>query len=252
MSTTSLEGKTALITGAASGIGKATAHKLDSLGATLILCDINEQSLQELQSALSHRPRNNAKHIFQVCDVASSTDCTRLTQIVRSSLEHLNFLFNCAGINPTTIAITDTTEEYFSQLVDVNLRGTFNMCRACVPLMRRGSVMVNVSSVCGLKGVAGHSVYCATKFAVIGLTKALAVELGPQGIRVNAVAPGHTDTPTMVGNVAGGDANERIVKEIPLGRLGQPREVAEVVAFLFSEGAAYMSGSVVEVTGGVS
>ncbi|OJJ94977.1 hypothetical protein ASPACDRAFT_127874 [Aspergillus aculeatus ATCC 16872] len=125
------------------------------------------------------------------------------------------------------------------------------MCRACVPLMQEGSVMVNVSSVCGLKGYPGYSVYCATKFGIIGFTKALAAELGPKGIRVNAVAPGHTDTPTMVGNVAGGDANARIVKEVPLGRLGEPREVADVVAFLFSEGASYMSGSVVEITGGV-
>ncbi|PYH77612.1 3-oxoacyl-reductase [Aspergillus uvarum CBS 121591] len=245
-----LEGKTALITGAASGIGKATAYKLDSLGATLILSDISEDALQQLQSELSSSPRASS-HIYRPCDVSISTDCTRLTQAVKSSFEHLDFLFNCAGINPTNIPILETTEDYFTKLVDVNLRGTFNMCRACVPLMQKGSVMVNVSSVCGLKGYSGYSVYCATKFGIIGFTKALAAELGPQGIRVNAVAPGHTDTPTMVGNVAGGDANARIVKEVPLGRLGEPREVADVVAFLFSEGASYMSGSVVEITGGV-
>ncbi|RAL07152.1 SDR family NAD(P)-dependent oxidoreductase [Aspergillus homomorphus CBS 101889] len=246
-----LEGKTALITGAGSGIGKATAHKLHSLGATLILSDVNADALKQLQSELSSSPQG-PDHVYRQCDVSLSTDCTRLTQTVKSSFERLNFLFNCAGINPTDIPILDTTEKYFTKLIDVNLRGTFNMSRACIPLMDEGSVMVNVSSVCGLKGFAGHSVYCATKFGIIGFTKALAAELGPKGIRVNAVAPGYTDTPTMVGNVAGGDANQRLTESVPLGRLGEPREVADVVAFLFSEGASCMSGSVIEIHGGMN
>lgn len=117
-------------------------------------------------------------------------------------------------------------------------------------MMPRGSAIVNVSSICGLKGFAGYSVYCATKFGVIGLTKALAAELGPQGIRVNAVAPGPVDTPTNDAVVTGAEAVERARERVALGRMGEAEEVADVVVFLLGEGSRFMNGAVVEVTGG--
>lgn len=110
---------------------------------------------------------------------------------------------------------------------------------------------MNVSSICGLRGVAQQSVYCATKFGVIGLTKSLALELGPRGVRVNAVAPGYIDTPTNAGNVEGGEAVERMRLGNALERVGTPEEVADVVVFLMGGGAGYMNGSVVEVDGGL-
>ncbi|PLB52449.1 NAD(P)-binding protein [Aspergillus steynii IBT 23096] len=238
--------KLVVITGAASGIGKATALKLHALGANLIPCDINETSLTELQATLDPTRR----HVYFAIDISSSTACTTVSDFITSNALKLDFLFNCAGINPTVIPITDTTDDYFSKLIDVNLRGTFNMTRACAPLMPAGSAIVNVSSICGLKGFAGYSVYCATKFGIIGLTKALAAEFGPKGIRVNAVAPGPIDTPTNDANVSGADAVKRAGEKVALGRMGEASEIADVVVFLFSEGSSYMNGAVVEVTGG--
>ncbi|KAI9367398.1 3-oxoacyl-reductase [Aspergillus egyptiacus] len=244
--TQSFQDKTVLITGAGSGIGKATAQKLSSLGATLVLCDVNNDFLQQVKNDLESG-LSQSKHIYKQCDVASPADCESVVKCIPNG--KLDFLFNCAGINPTDIPITETTDAYFTRLIDVNIRGTFNMSRACVPLLSRHSSIVNVASSCGIRGYSGYTVYCATKHAIVGFTKALALELGPQGTRVNAVAPGPIDTPTMAGNVAGGDANEKLKDGLALGRLGDASEVADVVAFLFSPQSSFVTGSVVEVTG---
>ncbi|CAI7629588.1 hypothetical protein PCG10_008433 [Penicillium crustosum] len=249
----SFDGKVALITGAGSGIGKATSFKLNALGASLILCDLNKESLNNLKTELE-ATRADVVHVYIPLNVASSTECALAINSIpsRTGTNRLDYLFNCAGINPTDIPMTNTTDEYFNHLVDVNLRGTFNMCRVCVPLLEEGSVIVNVSSMCGLKGYPGYSVYCATKFAIVGFTKALALELGPKGIRVNAVAPGPIDTPTMVGNTSGKEEdNERLKGGVALGRLGDASEVADVVVFLFSPHSTFMTGSIVDVTGGL-
>ncbi|RDW86412.1 SDR family NAD(P)-dependent oxidoreductase [Aspergillus mulundensis] len=250
----SFEGKKVLITGAGSGIGRATAKTLDGLGATLILCDISTDFLEQVKTDLEESGSSQPKHVYQKCDVSSPADCEAVVKSIPTSTgaePKLDCLFNCAGINPTNIPITETTDSYFTRLMEVNVRGTFNMSRACVPLLSGQSSIVNVASNCGLRGYSGYTVYCATKHAIVGFTKALALELGPRGIRVNAVAPGYTDTPTMAGNVEGGDANQRLISGLALGRLGQPSEVADVVAFLFSPQSSYMTGSVVEVTGGL-
>ena len=188
------------------------------------------------------------KHTYGKLDVSSSTDCTNL---ISKQINSLDYLFNCAGINPTTTPITDTTDEYFTKLIDTNLRGTFNTTRACIPHMHPGSAIVNVSSICGLQGYTGYSVYCATKFGIIGFTKSLAAELGPKGIRVNAVAPGPTDTPTFAENVEGDERKEKDVGGIALGRLGRAEEVADVIVFLFGEGSSFVNGGVCEVHGGI-
>ncbi|KAI0167963.1 short-chain dehydrogenase/reductase-like protein SDR [Pestalotiopsis sp. NC0098] len=238
-------GKTVLITGAASGIGRATAIKLAAEGASLMLCDINEGALVQVTSQL---PTEKAEYFR--CNVGASAECEAAVKSAVSKFGGLDFVFNCAGINPTALPITETTDEYFDKLVNTNLRGPYNITRAAVPHLKSGAAIVNVSSMAGIRATNGFSIYCATKFGVIGFTKAMALELGPKGIRVNAVAPGPIDTPTMAGNVAGGDANERLVADIALGRLGQPEEVADAVIFLFSEESRFMNGSVVEVSGG--
>ncbi|OQD93450.1 hypothetical protein PENSOL_c032G02176 [Penicillium solitum] len=247
------DGKVALITGAGSGIGKATSFKLNALGAALILCDLNMESLKNLKTELE-ATRADVVHVYIPLNVACSTQCASIIDSIpsRTGMNRLDYLFNCAGINPTDILMTNTTDEYFNHLVDVNLRGTFNMCRVCVPLLAEGSVIVNVSSMCGLSGFPGYSVYCATKFAIVGFTKALALELGSKGIRVNAVAPGPIDTPTMVGNASGKEEdNQRLKGGLALGRLGKASEVADVVVFLFSPSSTFMTGSIVDVTGGL-
>ncbi|KAI1854538.1 hypothetical protein JX266_000656 [Neoarthrinium moseri] len=244
--TAKFEGKVVLITGAASGIGRATAIKLAEQGASLSLCDINEDALSQVVKELP----TAKKHMYLKCDVGVGARCEAAVQHTLASLGKIDFVFNCAGVNPTALEITETTDEYFDKLVNTNLRGPYNITRAVVPHLKEGGAIVNVSSTAGLRATKGFSIYCATKFGIIGFTKAMALELGPKGIRVNAVAPGPIDTPTMAGNVAGGNANDELIASIALGRLGQPDDVADVVVFLFSEESKFMNGSIVEVHGG--
>ncbi|KAI0481116.1 3-oxoacyl-reductase [Xylariaceae sp. FL0804] len=239
------DGKVAFITGAASGIGRATSLRLASMGARLAVTDVNTDGLKQLVAELA-----DAQHLFYALDVSSSKQCEKVVQAALSRLSKIDFVFNCAGINPTALAITDTDDAYFDKLVNTNLRGPYNVTRACVPHLQAGAAIVNVASTAGLRATNGFSIYCATKHGVIGFTKAMALELGPRGIRVNCVAPGPIDTPTMAGNVAGGNANERLVQGIALGRLGQPEEVAQVVTSVFE--SSFMNGSVVEVHGGMA
>lgn len=172
-------------------------------------------------------------------------------------------------MNPTSYALTATTDEYWDRLVDVNLKGTYLVTRAAIPFLTAAaaaaaapettagsgttttSSIVNVSSICGVRPVAGQAIYCATKYGVIGFSKSVALELGPQGVRVNVVAPGYIDTPTNAGVVKGAEYVRRMEEGNSLGRMGTAGEVADVVAFLMGEGARYVNGSVVEVDGGL-
>ncbi|KAF2715068.1 NAD(P)-binding protein [Pleomassaria siparia CBS 279.74] len=238
--------KVALITGAGSGIGRATAIKLSSLGASLALCDINYDNLEQTAKACSSTPR----HLEDV-DVSSVQEVNKFVDATISKFGALHFVFNCAGVNPTSIALEDTPDEYWDKLVNVNLKGVFYVTRACIPHMKSGAAFVNVSSISGIRGSAQQAVYCTTKFGLIGFSKCMALELGPRGIRTNVVAPGYINTPTNAGIVKGGDAIERMRKGNALERLGTPDEVADVAAFLFGEGARYVNGSVVEIDGGI-
>jgi NAD(P)-dependent dehydrogenase (short-subunit alcohol dehydrogenase family) len=186
-------------------------------------------------------------------DVGNSDDVDEFVSRAVSDYGSIDFVFNCAGVNPTPIPLEETSDEYFDRLVNANLKGVFNVTRACVPYLARSAYpsIVNVSSILGTHGSAQQSVYCATKWGLIGLTKSLALELGPRGIRVNCVAPGEVDTPTNAEIMQGGDAQERMKEKNALGRLGLPQDVVDVVVFLMSEGARYMNGSVVEVDGGM-
>lgn len=209
-------------------------------------------------------------------DVTSTKDCTDVLNEV-ASRHTLSGLFNCAGINPTSLPLTNVTDEYLyvayhrawhpmlqvllknlltycsDLLVNTNLRGTFNMTRAIIPLLapNAGCSIVNVSSSAGIRASAGFAIYNMTKFGIIGFSKSMALELGPQGIRCNVVAPGPIDTPTNAAVVAGKEAIKRQEGNVAMGRLGRPEEVADVVTFLFGDGARFMNGSVVEVNGGL-
>lgn len=223
--------KVCLITGAGSGIGRATAQKIASLGGKLALSDINPDGLSETSKSCGE----NQNHYTEVSSVADSTACTAFVENTVAHFGRLDFVFNCAGVNPTGIDLTDTTDEYFDKLVSTNLKGTFAITRAAIPHLEKqaGSSIVNVSSIMGVSVSSRVSVYCMTKFGVNGFTKAMALELGPNGIRINAVAPGYIDTPTNAGVVAGGDAVKRQEEKSGMGRMGTAAEVADVVAFLF-------------------
>ncbi|KAG4425534.1 hypothetical protein IFR04_001231 [Cadophora malorum] len=241
-----LSNKVILITGAGSGIGRATSVKLSELGATLALADINEPSLKQTLSLC--QPNN---HSSEVLDVSSSTQCNDFITNTIKTHGRVDHVFNCAGINPTSLPTEEITDEYWDKLLNTNLKGLFNITRACIPHLQSGASFVNVSSVLGLQAGAGYAVYCASKFGVIGFSKCMALELGPKGIRTNVVAPGYIDTPTNAGVVKGREAVEDMEKSVALGRMGTPEEVADVVVFLMSEESRYMNGSVVEINGGL-
>ena len=175
-------GKVCLLTGAASGIGRATALKMASLGALLALSDINSPGLAETDSMAG------GSHFTSVFDVGSSTACNSFVDSVISKFGRLDFVFNCAGVNPTAFALTETTDEYYDKLMNTNLRGTYNMTRAVMPHLKAGAAVVNTSSIMGVTVAANYAIYCATKFAIVGFTKAMAMELGGKQVRVNAVA----------------------------------------------------------------
>lgn len=245
---TSLKDKVVLITGAASGIGRATAIKLSQLGAKLALTDVNEAGLLETAEAT-----NPAEVITAELDVSNTAQCELVVTETTQYFKRLDHVFNCAGINPTPYPLTELPDGYFDRLVSVNLKGTYNVTRAAIPHLKEhtGCSFVNVSSILGQRPSKEMAVYCATKYAIIGFTKSMALELGPKGIRVNAVAPGYIHTPTNSSVVAGEDAIKSSSATVSLGRLGKPDEVADVVAFLMTDEARYMNGSVVEVNGGL-
>lgn len=239
--------KNIIITGAASGIGRATAVKLSAQGHRLALQDINQSGLAETRK-LCH-----IALLTKTFDVSDTMACDSFIQSVLSAFSgRIDHVFNCAGVNPTAIPLEHTTDEYWNKLVNTNLKGTYNMMRACIPYLQSGASIVNTSSNLGLRPGKDMAIYCATKYGIIGLSKATALELGPRGIRVNIIAPGFIDTPTNSSVIEGPEAVEQAATTIALKRIGTPEEVANIVAFLMSEESSYMNGSVVEVTGGLS
>ena len=244
-------GHVVIITGAGSGIGRATALKMARAGATLALSDINSDAVLSTQEMCETSTREHYNNMASVVDVQSSDGVNEFVERVVTKYSRINHVFNCAGVNPTKLETESITDAYWQKLVDTNMKGTFAMTRACIPHMTRGSSFVNVSSMCGLYPTANFAVYCATKYAIIGFSKCVALELGPRGIRVNIIAPGTIETPTNISVRAGPEQLEMMTKDIGLRRVGTAEEVADVVCFLFSEESRYMNGSVVEINGGI-
>lgn len=245
------EGRVALVTGAASGIGRATAIRLAVEGAAVACFDVVADGVEETVEALGVL---GAKTMAQRCDVTREPEVTRGVEKVAKNLGRPDVLCNVAGVG-TFVHTTDMTIEQWDRIIGVNLTGTFLMARAVLPHMleaRSGSI-VNVASTAGFVGSAYSAAYCASKGGVVMLTKALAVEYADRGVRVNAVAPGGVDTPLIAefGLPPGGDPKhfDRITS-----RMGfcQPDQVAAAIAFLASEESSYTTGAVLAVDGGVT
>ena len=239
-----LKDKVAIVTGAAKGIGFATAQRFGQEGASVIVADINPEAVK---SAAAQIPNSEA-HVMNVTDRAS------IQGVVDQVIQHhgrIDILINNAGITQDARLIK-MTDAQFDAVIDVNLKGVFNCTQLIAPhMLEAGSgAIVNASSVVGLYGNFGQTNYSATKFGVIGFTKTWARELGPKGIRVNAVCPGFIAT-EMVKTMP-----ENILKDIEkrswLGRLGTPEEMANVYLFLASDEASYVNGVALEASGGIS
>ena len=240
-----LIGKVALITGASRGIGKAVALKLASLGADVALVYVGsaDKAAKVCGSAREFGVRAEA---YQ-CDVSDFAAAKETVGAVKKTFGTVDILVNNAGITRDSLVLT-MKEDAFDDVIDVNLKGAFNMIRHCAAtfVKNRGGKIINISSVAGLIGNAGQANYSASKAGMIGLTKSVARELAPRNICCNAIAPGFIET-DMSGHIK---SDNPLKAAIPLGRTGLPEEVAELAAFLC--GADYITGEVIRIDGGLA
>ncbi|QJX08875.1 SDR family oxidoreductase (plasmid) [Rhizobium brockwellii] len=242
------EGKVVLVTGAGSGIGAATVKRLHAEGATVIAVDVTEEGVSKVVQEIGDRTRVEGLAL-DVCDHSASIETVA---DVRKRHGALHGLVNCAGIKGVG-SIVDVEPESFGRVMAVNLEGTINLCQAFVQAVKDDTgdrAIVNISSGAGVMGVANRLPYVASKFAVSGITKSMSPELGPLGIRVNAVAPGMTKTPFTEYMLQDPAAVERVNAKHPIGRMGEPEEIAAVIVFLLTKDASFMTGAIVSVDGG--
>lgn len=246
--TLSLQGKTALVTGASRGIGRAIALELAAAGADVAVNYAgSEQAASEVASQIQAMGR---RALVVRADVGDSAQVEAMMKQVLNTFERLDILVNNAGITRDNL-IMRMKEEEFDQVIHTNLKGVFNCLKAATrPMMKqRYGRIINISSVVGVLGNAGQANYVAAKAGVIGMTKSAARELAPRNITVNAVAPGFivTDMTDKLGD----EAKEGLQQQIPLARLGQPEDIARTVRFLVSDEASYITGQTIHVDGGM-
>ncbi len=244
-----LEGKTALITGAARGIGRGIALRLAAEGANIAFSDIRiDEDVQKLEKQLAAL---GVKAKGYASDASSFDEAEKLVNDVKADFGSIEVLVNNAGITRDNLLMR-MTEADWDLVIKVNLKSIFNMTKAIqkVMLKQRFGSIINMSSVVGLGGNAGQSNYAASKAGLIGFTKSIAQELGSRNIRCNAIAPGFIET-DMTAKLPQ-DVREEWAKSIPLRRAGKPEDVANVTLFLASELSAYVTGQVISVCGGMS
>jgi 3-oxoacyl-[acyl-carrier protein] reductase len=243
-----LNGKVAIITGAGSGIGEATAIKFAKEGAKVAVCDIDDKAARRVADAINGSGGTAMPYLVDVC---SKETIAKMVDAVKGAWGRVDTLVNNAGIVQDA-QLKKMTDEQFDRVIDVNLKGTYNCTKAVVDTMlEQGSgCILNTSSIVGIYGNFGQTNYAATKFGVIGMVKTWAKELGRKGIRANAVCPGFIGTPILT------SMPEKVIKmieeKIPMGRLGKPEEIANMFAWLASDEASYVNGAVIEVSGGVT
>lgn len=243
----SLNGKTALVTGASRGIGRAIALRLAEDGANVAA--IYAGSADKAEAVVNEITALGVNAKAYRCNVADSAAVNETVKAVTNDLGKIDVLVNNAGITRDGLMLRMKDED-FDAVLDTNLKGAFNMIRACYSgfIRKKSGRIINISSVSGIMGNAGQANYSASKAGVIGLTKSVARELASRGITCNAVAPGFIQT-DMTENL--GD-NNPLLNSIPLGRMGKPEDIAAAVAFLASDSAAYITGEVLKVDGGLA
>lgn len=242
------KGKTALVTGAARGIGRAIALELARGGASVALNDVNESAAAEAIELAQKAGSPKAK--FYKFDVADPAACESAVESVVAEFGGLHILVNNAGISLDALLLRFKDEDW-KKTLDINLTGAFNLMRSAArPLIKaKGGAIVNIASVVGEMGNSGQAAYSASKGALIALTKTVARELASRNVRVNAVAPGFIDTPMT--QALPEAAKTKLFEAIPLARLGTPQDIADCVAWLSSDKASYVTGAVIRVNGGM-
>jgi meso-butanediol dehydrogenase/(S,S)-butanediol dehydrogenase/diacetyl reductase len=239
-------GKVAIITGGASGIGEATARRFVEEGASVVITDRMKEKIERVAQSL---PKDRA--LVHVADVSVRADCDALVAVAVERFGRLDTVVNSAGVNVVG-AVSETTDEVWRNAIGTDLDSIFYITRAALPhlVSTKGSI-INIGSVSSLGGGWSHAAYCAAKAAMANLSKAVAIDMAADGVRVNTVCPGLTDTP-MVESIMG---NEEVLKKglerIPMKRVARPEEIASVIAFLASEDASYVTGAALPVDGGL-
>ncbi|WP_412027570.1 SDR family NAD(P)-dependent oxidoreductase [Deinococcus yunweiensis] len=256
VSAASLSGRIAIVTGASSGIGQATARALLQAGARVVVADVNRDAGEASAQALRD---DGSEAVFVPCDVADAAQVQAMVEATVARFGGVDILVNNAGISGGASLLHDLDLDIWDHVMAVNLRGPFLCAKYALPhLMERRGVMVNVASTYGLVGAPGAPAYCASKGGVVALTRQLAVDYGPRGVRVNAVCPGYVDTDMggsrarlgPEGQAAANARREAAAARQPLGRQAHVDEIARVIAFLASGASSFMTGSIVTVDGG--
>ena len=243
-----LQNKVAVITGAASGIGLASAVKFAQEGAFIAICDLNQAGID---AAIKEVEAVGGQALGYVVDVTKPDQIAAMRDALLAEKGRIDVLVNNAGI-VMDAQLIKMTEDQFDKVIDINLKGTYNMARALVDTMvaQGAGVILNASSVVGVYGNFGQTNYAATKFGVIGMVKTWAKELGKKGIRANAVCPGFVATPIL--KAMPEKVLQGMEEKVPMRRLADPTEIANVYAFLASDEASYINGAAIEVTGGLT
>lgn len=237
--------KTVVVTGASKGIGRAVAKEFANNGYNVVIC--YNKSVSDAQQLLNEVSQTTRAIAVKV-DVSNEDDVKNMVEITKKTFGNIDVLVNCAGVSDTRLLI-DSTKDDYDFVFDTNMRGTYNTCKLVgrEMLSNQSGKIINISSIWGVLGGSCESVYSASKGAIIAFTKALAKELGPNGINVNAVAPGFIQT-DMTKNVTE-EIRQEIMDNSALGRLGTPEDVAGVVSFLASEKSNFITGQVISVDG---
>jgi NAD(P)-dependent dehydrogenase (short-subunit alcohol dehydrogenase family) len=244
-----LDGKSVLVVGGARGIGRATALAFAAEGAKVAVADINPEGAKETAGLVAEQ---GAEALHFECDVTRRDSCEQLVEDVVKGLGRLDVLANVVGWSDTTYFV-DEDEGYWDRIIEINLKGPIYLCRAALgPMIEQNEgAIVLTSSDAGKVGTKGETVYAAAKAGVIGFVKSLAREVSRHNVRVNAIAPGPTDTP-LLWEQADQSIIDRMIRSVPMKRVGKPEEQANAIVFLASDRASYVTGQTLSVSGGLT